>query len=107
MGPGPDGFGEYHDNALELADGRRPPHPRLAVHGRASSTNDAMFGHSAIDYAVELARRAEAKRLMLFHHDPPRTDDQLDAIVASLADAGVPVSAAAEGVELSTYPPSP
>ena len=37
---------------------------------------------------------------MLFHHEPLRTDDELDAIVQSLADAPVPVQAAAEGLDL-------
>jgi ribonuclease BN (tRNA processing enzyme) len=59
-----------------------------------------MFGHSAVGYAVELARRTTAKRLMLFHHDPPRTDDQLDAMVAGLDGSGVSVTAAAEGMSL-------
>jgi ribonuclease BN (tRNA processing enzyme) len=65
-----------------------------------------MFGHSAIDYAVELAQRARAKRLMLFHHDPSRTDDQLDAIAAELQAGAVPVTAAAEGMAID-LPPSP
>jgi ribonuclease BN (tRNA processing enzyme) len=99
LGKGPDDVGEYHENALELADG-----VDLLIHDAQYTADEfaarSMFGHSTIEYPVQLARRANAKRLMLFHHDPPRTDDALDAIVASLGDAGVPVSAAAEGVEL-------
>jgi len=47
------------------------------------------FGHSAIDYAVTFARIAGVGRLLLFHHDPARTDDQLDAIVANYRKAPV------------------
>ena len=42
------------------------------------------WGHSAADYPVRLAELAGAKAVLLFHHDPIRTDDEVDAIVASL-----------------------
>jgi len=38
------------------------------------------WGHSDYEAAFELARRSEAKRLILFHHDPPRTDAQIREI---------------------------
>jgi phosphoribosyl 1,2-cyclic phosphodiesterase len=105
LGKGTDGFGEYHDNALELASG-----VDLLIHDSQYTAEEFaerwMFGHSAIDYAVELARRADAKRLVLFHHDPPRTDDQIDALVAGLQGGPVPVTAAAEGMSVD-LPPSP
>ncbi len=105
LGKGPDGLGEYHDNALELAEG-----VDILIHDAQYTASEFgekwMFGHSAIEYAVGLARRAGAKHLMLFHHDPARTDDQLDEIVATLRRGDVPVSAAAEGlvVDLPTAP---
>jgi phosphoribosyl 1,2-cyclic phosphodiesterase len=40
------------------------------------------WGHSTVEYAVDVARAAEARRLALFHHDPTRTDDAVDALVA-------------------------
>jgi phosphoribosyl 1,2-cyclic phosphodiesterase len=40
------------------------------------------WGHTAIEDAVETARRAGVKRLALFHHDPDRSDAQLDALAA-------------------------
>jgi phosphoribosyl 1,2-cyclic phosphodiesterase len=40
------------------------------------------WGHSLISQALQLALDAEVKRLLLFHHDPSRTDAQLDAILA-------------------------
>ena len=58
----------------------------------------ASFGHASIGYAVGLALEAKVRRLFLYHHDPPRTDDQIDALVARYSDAGLPVEAAAEGM---------
>ncbi len=36
------------------------------------------WGHSAIEYACATARRTGVKNMALFHHDPMRTDQQLD-----------------------------
>jgi len=36
------------------------------------------WGHSSIEHAIGAARRAGVGRLALFHHDPDRTDAQLD-----------------------------
>jgi phosphoribosyl 1,2-cyclic phosphodiesterase len=37
------------------------------------------WGHSDYEAAMELARRAEVGRLVLFHHDPGRTDAEIKA----------------------------
>jgi CheY-like chemotaxis protein/phosphoribosyl 1,2-cyclic phosphodiesterase len=62
----------------------------------------AGWGHSTIEYAVDMARVANAKRLVLFHHDPNRDDAGVDALVrAARRRAGtMDVIAAAEGDEL-------
>ncbi len=87
-GAGPDGLGEYHDAALRLADGCR-----LLFHDSQYLDEEiaekAAFGHSACGYAVGLAERAGAARLLLFHHDPDRTDDEVDSIVAAYAGSAV------------------
>jgi phosphoribosyl 1,2-cyclic phosphodiesterase len=59
-----------------------------------------LFGHATIDEAVHLAAQADARRLVLFHHGPARTDDQLDAIGRKYGDAKVTV--AVEGQVLET-----
>jgi phosphoribosyl 1,2-cyclic phosphodiesterase len=65
------------------------------------------WGHSRFDEAVDLAIEAKVKRLGLFHHDPDRTDDDLDVQVRlcqeRIARAGVPIEcfAVAEGMEIS------
>lgn len=52
------------------------------------------WGHSTWREAVALAASANVKQLILFHHDPSRTDDQMDAIVEQ-ARAEFPNTAAA------------
>jgi len=62
----------------------------------------AGWGHSTIEYAVDIARVARVQRLVLFHHDPNRDDAGVDALArAARRLAGdVEVTAAAEGDEL-------
>ncbi|HYG53854.1 MAG TPA: response regulator [Burkholderiales bacterium] len=36
------------------------------------------WGHSCVSQVIELAARAEVKRLHLFHHDPDQTDELID-----------------------------
>ncbi len=54
------------------------------------------YGHSTINDAIQLALNLDVRRLVLLHHAPTRTDDQLDAIAASL-DPAFPVEMAREG----------
>jgi DNA-binding NarL/FixJ family response regulator len=58
---------------------------------------EAFFGHAAADYAIGLGRRAGARRVLLTHHKPGRTDDELDRLAARVAAGPVPVTVAAEG----------
>ena len=66
----------------------------------------AGWGHSTVSSALDVARRANVKRLILYHHDPDRSDDALDRIGADAqqrADAfgtGLQVVVAREGSEL-------
>ncbi len=64
------------------------------------------WGHSCVSQVVELAARAEVKRLHLFHHDPDQTDADIDAKLREAREAldkrGSPVvcDAPAEGSDL-------
>ena len=58
------------------------------------------YGHSR-RVRRRVAPRGGVGRLMLFHHDPGRTDDEVDAIVTGYADAAVEVDAAREGETIS------
>ena len=42
------------------------------------------WGHSPIEYVVESAQRADIKRLVIFHHDPQRTDSQINLLSKKL-----------------------
>ena len=60
----------------------------------------AGWGHSTVEYAVHVARAAGVRRLALTHHDPGRSDDAIDALIAERKprDGGLEVFAAAEGM---------
>jgi len=65
------------------------------------------WGHGTVESVVATARAAGARRLALFHHDPRRDDDAMDALVAAAraaAGAGLEVLAAAEGLVLDVTP---
>ena len=59
------------------------------------------WGHSTWQQGVQLADAAGARQLVLFHHDPWRTDDQIDAIVAAAAERRPGTIAAADGLVLT------
>ena len=99
LGDGPEGLGPYHPAALELAGGADVL-IHDAQHTAAELAERKAYGHSAVEYAVGLAERAGVRRLVLFHHDPRRTDDQVDALVAGCQGGTVEVVAAAEGMTL-------
>jgi phosphoribosyl 1,2-cyclic phosphodiesterase len=99
-GPGPDGFGPYHEAAMDLCRG-----VDLVIHDSQYTASELPlrlhFGHSAADYAVALARRAGASRVLLFHHDPERTDSEVAAIERSMrVGETIAVDAAREGVTI-------
>jgi phosphoribosyl 1,2-cyclic phosphodiesterase len=98
-GPGPDGLGEYHPAAVALARGASVL-VHDAQHTAAELPSLAFLGHSAVEYAVGLARHCGVGTLVLFHHDPGRTDAEIDAIAASVSGAGVRVIAAFDGMVL-------
>jgi phosphoribosyl 1,2-cyclic phosphodiesterase len=64
------------------------------------------WGHSCPEDAIEIAEAAGARTLALFHHDPNRTDAQLDAILAACSTkvkqngTKLELIAAAESLEL-------
>ena len=63
------------------------------------------WGHSPIEYAVKVARRSQVKRLALFHHDPMRSDAQLDELAGLHCDfrktGNTEVFFAREGMQVS------
>jgi phosphoribosyl 1,2-cyclic phosphodiesterase len=62
------------------------------------------WGHSTASQAREIAEEAGVKELLLFHHDPHRSDEELDRLVAAqraLARPGLAIRAAHEGLALT------
>lgn len=65
------------------------------------------WGHSSVAQACELAIAAEVRLLLLFHHDPNRTDDGVDALRAEadriLRPHGIECAAASEGYRVELF----
>jgi len=103
LGAGEDGLGVYHPAAIELARDAD-----VLVHDAQLFPEElaaqAQFGHAAADYAVELARRADARSVVLFHHRHDRTDDALDGLARRLEGESPKVSLARQGsiIDLSS-----
>jgi len=93
LGPGPDGLGEYHSTAVDLADG-----VDLLIHDSQYTPEEFEqrpdWGHCSYEYPIKLAERCGVERTLLFHHDPGHDDDQLDAIGSHLP---VSIELAVEG----------
>lgn len=87
------------------------------VSGADVLIHDAMFtsaeyrarvgwGHSTYEQVIEAAEDARVRRLVLFHHAPERTDEQLDGLLDEFRDgiahrgSGLDLVAAEEGGEL-------
>jgi ribonuclease BN (tRNA processing enzyme) len=99
LGPGPEGLGEYHPAVLALADGAD-----VLIHDAfwlpEEVASRALLGHVAADYAVGLARRAHARRVLLAHHKPDRTDEALDRLAARFrADRSIAVAAEGQVID--------
>jgi phosphoribosyl 1,2-cyclic phosphodiesterase len=72
------------------------------------------WGHSRLTDTLTFARRVEARRLMLFHHDPLHSDDFLDTLLATANErwegmGGSPgaIEMATERLELEVAPAKP
>jgi phosphoribosyl 1,2-cyclic phosphodiesterase len=86
------------------------------IHGADLLIHDAMFidteyetrhgwGHGTVGQAIQLATVAQVGQLVLFHHHPERTDEQLRNLERSIrgespAKSNLVISVAAEGREL-------
>jgi phosphoribosyl 1,2-cyclic phosphodiesterase len=66
------GYGLAHDADLLLHD---------CQYTDAEYPTYLGWGHSCLGDTLQFARRCEAARTLLFHHDPMHTDDDLDAML--------------------------
>lgn len=62
------------------------------------------WGHSTFEWAIAAANRVGVKKLALFHHDPDRSDQQIDALRKTYCEPGkygeTEVFFATEGTEI-------
>ena len=71
------------------------------------------WGHSPVEYVVNLGRYARVKRVVLTHHDPLRDDDAIDRLVANIriklqqGASQLDVFAAVEGQIVEVTPSRP
>ena len=104
LGTGADGLGALHDDALDLARD-----VDVLVHDAQYTAQElphrGSFGHAAFEYALELAAAAGSRKVLLFHHDPSRTDPEVESILyaarSRAAASGVAVDLARDGTVLT------
>lgn len=108
---------EIEGDGYEVGDGWRD---RLVefVRGADLLIHDSMYtdeeyptrkgwGHSTFRQSLQLAEDGEVKKLLYFHHDPERSDTEIDDIVGRIRDEAaargstVEMDAAAEGFDFS------
>jgi phosphoribosyl 1,2-cyclic phosphodiesterase len=63
------------------------------------------WGHSTWQEAVKLAEAAQVKQLVIFHHDPSHSDDQMDEIARSAQARFAGAIVAQEGMSLTITAP--
>ena len=96
---------EYGDPAIDGALAKFSRHARYLIYDATYmqaeyETLRKGWGHSTWFAAVQAARAAEVETLILFHHHPEHTDDQLDQI-EKIAREELPTAVVArEGMEL-------
>jgi phosphoribosyl 1,2-cyclic phosphodiesterase len=98
----PAAFQEHYSQALVdfCADARLLVHDSHFLEDEIAGKEH--WGHSTAADALELARRAGARHLMLFHHAPEHSDEIVDQKLAgcreTAAEVPLQVSAAREGM---------
>jgi len=98
-----DGGTEVDPAVLELARGAD-----LLIHDAQYTAEEfevkADWGHSTVEYAVNVAERAGVGTLALFHHDPAHSDDFVDHLAmearAACRTRSLDILAAREGLRL-------
>lgn len=97
------GSTDVADSVLALCDG-----VDLLIHDAQYDAAEfgakSDWGHSTAAYALEVARQAGVKRLVLFHHDPTHDDRWIDASLEDTRRSGgsIEVITACEGLRLSS-----
>ena len=91
------------DGSFAVADGVRElaENVDLLIHDSQFTPQEfelkSNWGHCTTDFAIHVATACRARQLALFHHDPDRTDGELDDLARCLSNAGTHVFIAKEG----------
>ncbi len=82
--------GEGHSVALESGDAAHVEFLRnadLVIHDAQYTAAEYAakigWGHSTLEYAVDVAMAANVMQLALYHHDPSRGDDAVDQLIST------------------------
>jgi ribonuclease BN (tRNA processing enzyme) len=100
-----DGTFGVAESVLELVQG-----VDLLIHDAQYSPQEFAlrrdWGHCTVEYAVEVALRADVAKLALYHHDPSHSDEVLDGLLAlafrrAQGRSTLQIVAASEGLTLT------
>jgi phosphoribosyl 1,2-cyclic phosphodiesterase len=102
-----DGGLEIAPEVLELAAGAN-----LLIHDAQYTATEFRakcdWGHSTVEYAVEVGSKAQVGMLALFHHDPSHSDDFVDSLAAEAratnSSRSMEIFAAHEGLTVTLSP---
>ena len=72
----------------------------------SEKTSKRGWGHSTWQEAVKVAKAANVKQLVIFHHDPLHNDDFLDRVGKNAAESLPNTIMAVEGLTIQLIPPS-
>src|SRR5207244_12942388 len=75
-------------NGQELRQAKFVNRAKLRIHDAQYTAEEypatVGWGHSTVEYVVNLGQFAQVKKVALTHHDPLRDDDAIDRLVANI-----------------------
>lgn len=79
------GGGDFSSSEGDMRHAAFLQNADLVIHDTQYQENEYSekvgWGHSTVEYAIAAARTANARRLAIYHHDPLRDDDAVDAFL--------------------------
>lgn len=95
---------EHQDGILDPTALELMQDADIAVYDAAYTEDEMLkykgFGHSTWEQGVKLAVQASTRKLVLFHHAPSRTDDELDRLEQQAQERFAETVAARDGMVL-------
>ena len=72
-----------------------------ACYSATEFLNRKGWGHSTFEEGMHISKKAGVEKTYLFHHDPSKTDEMLDAIANNLERSEQPVYMAYDGLRVA------